>query len=177
MKTPILRAAEHNQVMAQIKPCPKPENERAQRKAIELELDSISRKLVYWRDGKCVESGLGTCFGQLQWGHLFPQTECRYVRWKLGFAFVQCEGHNQLHVDRTQNHIYYGWYANYWGAQAWLRTNAYAHENKLQKLAVFELTELRDYLFDLWENRPAVYTPADLILRGYYGEIIRDWAK
>lgn len=187
----IKRAAEHELVMAAIeaerqptlngdskfRPCPKPvreQSERSRKRALELQLDDVSRRLVAWRDGACAEFGLDNCFGQLQWGHLFPQTECRFVRWTPGFAFRQCEYHNQLHTDRTQNHVYYGWFARRWGAQAWLKTNAYAHSLKGQKHTMWELEELLEHLTDMWGNRPSTYSLSDLVLRGYYGDIIRE---
>ncbi len=168
------------------KPKPAPRVKGRKRKAktnrqkIVIEISNLCRAITTWRDGCiCVLSGVdgARCNEVSQWGHVVAQGGSGYLKHNLSNSFRQCGSHNKIHNDNPL--IYTNWYRRTFGNRASDMLEE-ASKKTYHKFAVPELREMRDMLYELYDNRFAMNgaTLEELVAAGYYGDIIREaWLK
>lgn len=145
----IKRAADGHNVMAAIRPAPKPSRptkpkkrkKKTPRQQLERQLDAVVREIVLKRDGRCVVCGKTT---NLQCGHLITRTK-RGVRWDLKNCNVQCAGCNFYHEHNP--HPYTHWFIQRYGLPEY--ESLYARSEAIGK---FTLDELETMLIELTEK-------------------------
>ncbi len=149
----VKRAADRIEVMAVIRPAPKPtkaekpkrRKKKTARQQLERQLDAIVREIVLKRDGRCVVCGKVT---NLQCGHLITRTK-RSVRWDLKNCNVQCAGCNFYHEHNP--HPYTNWFINRYGLEEYQRLFA-----KSEAIGKYTIDELETMLFELTEKAKAM---------------------
>jgi hypothetical protein len=84
------------------------------RRALIVELDSLSAQIVKIRDGfecvQCRDDGVQTR-GILDCGHLYPKSAFPAGRFLLSNLFSQCRAHNVRHIGRPE--FFFTWYLKF----------------------------------------------------------------
>jgi len=140
------------------------------RKRLEAKLESLVRKIVFWRDQNvCVEAEIdgARCNGVPQWGHVIGRHASPWLKYDLMNSTVQCACHNRLHHygDPTM----FLWYSKTLGAKRLTALMLTAKEHIGIVRTEAELQDMIDRYTELWENRPALFDVKTLITRGYFG--------
>ena len=150
--------------------CGKKKPDKSGRSLAKHQLYEILSKLVRWRDGGCVlkETDGQHCSGYDTDSHILPRGEYG-VTFDLLNNHDGCQGHNKLHNSKPS--IYYSWFWNTFGIEAWEHLNEKACYGKTEKsMTTDEIREMVKKYQELWDTRPASYTREDLIRLGYFGE-------
>lgn len=147
------------------------------RKQVEQQLESIVKRIVFWRDGsECVLRHIdgGRCRGKMNWGHFVPRKSSRFLKYDLA-TFVQCDGHNFLH-DRSDP-IFGLWFSKTFGLAAHeaLSVKQRANTGANYEQSTQDLEVMLERYLEMYDNRFYVGLDLDsLITAGYYGQTVAD---
>lgn len=182
MTSDIRRATEHELVMSQITPKPKPVKEKKSkrkltmnRKTLEGQLKAMVYQIIMWRDGQdCVQKGMGECKNGLSWGHYVAQGQSAWLRYDLGNVHVQCGSHNLR--DYNNDKSYSLWFNRKFGLDCSEALDRERAEHSRQDHPIYELREMLEHYDQLYQDRYFVRDVGDvneLVEKGYYGKVIQ----